>query len=300
VPGGGGGLTGTVAVVTGAGAGLGRAEALALAGEGARVVVNDIGPAADETAEVVRAAGGEAVAHRGDIGDFTVAGELIGLAVESFGDLHTLVNNAGIIRDRMVFGMSEQEWDDVLRVHLKGHFAMTRHATAWWRQRAKDTGAPVRASIVNTASEASLLGSPGQPNYAAAKGGITALTVSTAAACGRFGVRANAICPRARTAMTVGVFGDDWDGEGLDPLSVDHVAPFVAFLAGPAADRVSGQVFVLHGGKVALLAAPRIEKRFDAAGERWSVAELGERVGGWFAGRESTATFAATDVLSLG
>lgn len=291
-------LDGRVAVVTGAGAGLGRAEALALADAGASLVVNDVSAAADDVAAEITGAGGRAVAVRGDVAERDTADGLLAAALEHFGGLHVVVNNAGVLRDRMVFGMSDQDWDEVVRVHLRGHFLLTRAATAHWRRLFKETGAEVGARIVNTASEAFLLGSGGQPNYAAAKAGIAALTVSTARATARYGVRANAICPRARTAMTEDVFGPAPDG-GVDPLSTEHVAPFVAYLAAPAADAVNGQVFVVHGGKVALMAPPTIERRFDAAGPTWTTEELHRAVGGHFADRAG-GMFTSDDLLSLG
>ena len=211
-------LRGLSAIVTGAGRGLGRAEALELARLGAAVVVNDYGQPgrdgsgeasagpAEEVAAEIRATGGTALAHTGDVSDFAQARTLVDSAVDAFGRLDILVNNAGILRDRMVFSMAEEEWDSVLRVHLKGHFNTTRFAAAHWRERSKRAGQPVFGRIVNTSSEAFLAGSAGQPNYAAAKGGIVGLTTSSALALGRYGVTANAICPRARTRMTEDVF----------------------------------------------------------------------------------------------
>jgi NAD(P)-dependent dehydrogenase (short-subunit alcohol dehydrogenase family) len=292
-------LEGRVAVVTGAGAGLGRAEALALARAGAHVVLNDLPGAADEAAEEIRAAGGEASVVAGDIGERSTADALLAASVEKLGRMDVVVNNAGVIRDRMLFNMSDEEWDLVIRVHLRGHFLLSRNAASHWRDLAKSTGAPVYGSVVNTASEAFLVGSPGQPNYAAAKGGITALTLSTARGLGRSGVRANAICPRARTAMTEGVFGEDSSGRALDPLSPEHVAPLVAYLASPAAERITGQVFVVYGGMVALLAAPVVEQRFDAAGETWDLPDLDKQLGSFFADRDPSVGFAADAVMNV-
>ncbi|GAB3481481.1 3-oxoacyl-ACP reductase [Amycolatopsis cihanbeyliensis] len=292
------GLEGKVAVVTGAGAGLGRAEALALADAGAAVVVNDLGGAAKAVAEEIEARGGTALPVAGDVAERSCADELIGAATERLGGLHVLVNNAGVVRDRMLFNMSDEEWDAVLRVHLRGHFLLSRNAGAYWRQRSKAEARPVYGRVVNTASEAFLVGAEGQPNYAAAKGGIAALTVATARGLGRYGVRANAICPRARTAMTAEVFGDAPE-TGTDPLSVDHVAPFVAFLAGEAAGRISGQVFVVHGGMVALLRPPSVEQRFDTTGDTWTLAELADTVGGYFTERDPARMFAAPEILAL-
>lgn len=211
-------LEGLSAIVTGAGRGLGRAEALELARLGAAVVVNDYGrpgrdgsgeasaAPAENVAEEIRAAGGRAVAHLGDVSDFDSARALVDLAVTTYGKLDILVNNAGILRDRMIFSMTESEWDSVIRVHLKGHFNTTHFASVHWRERSKAAGGPVYGRIVNTSSEAFLAGSAGQPNYAAAKGGIVGLTTSTALALSKYGVRANVICPRARTRMTEDVF----------------------------------------------------------------------------------------------
>ncbi|KQV74495.1 3-ketoacyl-ACP reductase [Aeromicrobium sp. Root344] len=292
-------LDGKVAVVTGSGAGLGRAEAIALATAGARVVLNDLPGAADDTASEIKALGGEVAIAAGDVGERSTADLIMQTALESFGALDIVVNNAGVTRDRMLFNMSDEEFDLVLRIHLRGHFLLSRNAAAHWRQVAKETGATVDASVINTASEAFLTGSPGQANYAAAKGGIAALTLTTARGLSRIGVRANAICPRARTAMTADVFGPDESGSAVDPYSADHVAPLVAYLASPAASRISGQVFVVYGGMVALLAAPVVERRFDTEGELWSTEELDRTLGGFFAERDPEVSFAADSVLSL-
>lgn len=291
-------LDGRVAVVTGAGAGLGRAEALALAEAGARVVLNDLPGAADEVAEEVAARGGEAVVVAGDIGETSTADALMAAAVDDLGSLDIVVNNAGVIRDKMLFNMSDEDWDLVIRVHLRGHFLLSRNAGAHWRSVSKATEKPVYGRVVNTASEAFLVGSPGQANYAAAKGGITALTLSTARGLGRMGVRANAICPRARTAMTENVFGEH-PSEGTDPLSPEHVAPLVAYLASPAAEQITGQVFVVYGGMVALLAAPVVEQRFDAQGQTWDLPDLDKQLGTYFADRDPGKGFAADSVMSI-
>ncbi|NBH04000.1 3-oxoacyl-ACP reductase [Amycolatopsis sp. SID8362] len=280
-------LTGRTAIVTGAAAGLGRAEALALAAGGATVVVNDIGEPKD-VVEEIEAAGGKAVAVAGDVGERATADALTQAALD-LGGLDIVVNNAGVLRDKMLFSMSDDDWDTVLRVHLRGHFLLSRNAAKHWRERSKADGKPVYGRLVNTASEAFLIGSPGQPNYAAAKAGITALTMSAARGLAKYGVRANAICPRARTAMTEGVFGAA-PAEGADPLSVEHVAPFVAYLASPAAEHVNGQVFVVHGGTVSLVEAPRIERR-------WRLDELETSVSAFFAERDPGRMFAATEIL---
>ena len=291
-------LDGRSALVTGAGQGIGRAEALALAAAGARVVVNDYDESsAKAVADEVVAAGGEAVVAPGDVSSWSTAEGLVQTAIDAFGRLDILVNNAGVLRDRLVFNISEDEWDTVIGVHLKGHAATTRFATAHWRDRSK-AGEDVDARVVNTSSEAFLFGSPGQPNYAAAKAGVTALTLSTANACGRFGVRANAICPRARTAMTADVFGEA-PAEGTDPLSVEHVAPLVTWLASPAAAAVTGQVFVAYGPMVALASAPAVEKRFDSSGPTWTVEDLDGALGPYFADRDPQQCFRADAFLSL-
>ncbi|WP_030991065.1 3-oxoacyl-ACP reductase [Streptomyces sp. NRRL S-1813] len=312
-------LEGLTAIVTGAGRGLGRAEALELARLGASVVVNDYGQPgrdgsgeasaapAEEVAAEIRAAGGRAVAHLGDVADHEHARALVQLAVESYGRLDILVNNAGILRDRMVFSMTEDEWDSVIRVHLKGHFNTTHFAAAHWRERSKAAGGPVHGRIVNTSSEAFLAGSAGQPNYAAAKGGIVGLTTSTALALGKYGVTANAICPRARTRMTEDVFaglpahqeGQEPGDGGLDVLAPEHVAPLVGYLASPAAARVNGQLLVVHGGMVAIAERPRIAAKFDTTKDLFSFEELDELLTPYYAQRPPNETFAAAEVLAL-
>ena len=292
-------LEGRVAIVTGAGAGLGRAEALALARAGADVVLNDLPGAAEDAAEEVRALGVEALVVPGDVGEGATAAAMMQAATEKLGRLDVVVNNAGITRDRMLFNMTDEEFDLVVKVHLRGHFLLSRDAASYWRSRHKGTGEPVDAAIVNTASEAFLTGSPGQANYAAAKAGITALTLSTARGLAKVGVRANAICPRARTAMTAEVFASESSGDGVDPYSPEHVAPLVAYLASPAAARITGQVFVVYGGMVALLAAPVVEQRFDTGGGHWDLAGLDDQLGGYFAERDPAVCFAADSVMQL-
>jgi NAD(P)-dependent dehydrogenase (short-subunit alcohol dehydrogenase family) len=292
-------LDGRVAIVTGAANGLGRAEARGLAQAGARLVLNDL--AADElhaAAGEIRAGGGEAVACPGDIGEWQTGQDLVAAALAGYGQLDILVNNAGLVRDRMVFSMSEAEWDLVIRVHLRGHFVTTRFATAHWRAASKAAGGPVYARIINTSSEAFLLGSPGQPNYAAAKAGITALTLSTARGCARYGVRANAICPRGRTAMTAALMGEAPAAGEPDPMAPEHVAPLVTYLASPAGAAINGEVFVVHGGVAAVMAPPRIRATFQAAEHgsadgMWSLDAVHAALGPAFAGAGSAGADSA-------
>lgn len=300
-------LDGRTAIVTGAGHGLGRAEAIALAAAGAGVVLNDLpGDAVHAVAEEITAAGGRAVVREGDVGDWAAGEAMLAAALGSFGGLDVVVNNAGVLRDRMVFTMSAQEWDLVLRVHLRGHFITTRLATGYWREQSKRAGGPVYARIVNTSSEAFLLGSPGQPNYAAAKAGITALTVTTARSCARYGVRANAICPRARTDMTADLMGAAPAGT-VDPLAPEHVAPLVTYLAGPAASGINGEVFVVYGGVAAVLEPPRMRTVFHAAEHgspdgMWTLDSVAAAVGPAFADPSAdprAAGFACEDTLKL-
>ena len=294
-------LDGRTAIVTGAGHGLGRAEAIALAGAGARVVLNDLpGPAVRAVADEITAAGGQAVVCEGDVGDWATGEAMLAAAVGSFGGLDIVVNNAGVLRDRMVFTMSADEWDLVLRVHLRGHFITSRLATGFWREQSKQAAGPVYARIINTSSEAFLLGSAGQPNYAAAKAGIAALTVTTARSCARYGVRANAICPRARTDMTAELMGAAPQG-AVDPLAPEYVAPLVTYLAGPAAAGINGEVFVVHGGVAAVMDPPRVRTVFraDSADGMWTLDSVASALGPAFTGDGNAAGFACEDTLSL-
>jgi 3-oxoacyl-[acyl-carrier protein] reductase len=297
-----GALAGKVAIVTGAGNGLGRAESVALARAGALLVLNDLaGDAVAETAGLIAAAGGQAVVHTGDIGDFETGEGLVRTALDTYGALDILVNNAGVLRDRMIFTMTAEEWDTVMRVHLRGHFVTTHFATAHWREASKQAGGPVYARIVNTSSEAFLLGSPGQPNYAAAKAGIAALTVSTARACARYGVRANAICPRARTAMLAGLVSPA-PADGPDPLDPEHVTPLVTYLAGPAGERINGEVFVVHGGVAAVMNPPSIRAVFraDTPDGMWTLPAVHDALDGAFADRSPDSPgFACTETMTL-
>lgn len=293
-------LSGKVAVVTGAAAGLGRAEAVGLAAAGAAVVVNDMAGALDKSdvlAEIA-ALGAKAVAVAGDVSARSTADELVA-AADGLGGLDIVVNNAGITRDRMLFNMSDEDWDAVIAVHLRGHFLLTRNAATYWRDKAKNGAGTVYGRIINTSSEAGLGGPPGQANYGAAKAGITALTVSAARGLGRYGVRANAICPRARTPMTAETFGAAPElGSGeVDPLSPDHVVTLVRFLASPASDGVNGQVFVVYGPSIGLVAAPVLEHKFVASGEAWTPDGLGAALGGYFADRDPNRMFSSVGLL---
>jgi len=275
-------LDGRVAVVTGAGRGLGREHALLLAAEGGRVVVNDIddAPARAVVAEIV-AAGGEAVAAPGDVADWGTGEALVDVAVEAFGGLHVLVNNAGNIADRFLVDMTEDEWDGVVRAHLKGHFVPTRWAAAWWRGRAK-AGLDVRASVVCTTSTSGLRGNPGQANYGAAKAGVAALAVIAAEELARYGVRVNAVAPLARTRLTESVPGlAEMVAAPTDPSTFDawhpaNVSPLVAWLAAESC-AVTGRVFLAHGGKVRLYRPWSVEAEVEKPG-RWSAAELAAAV----------------------
>ena len=293
-------LSGRVAVVTGAAAGLGRAEAIGLARSGATVVVNDM-PAALDTSDVldeITAAGSKAVAVSGDISQRGTADELVTCA-DGLGGLHIVVNNAGITRDRMLFNMTDEDWDAVIAVHLRGHFLLTRNAATYWRAKAKDAGGSLYGRLINTSSEAGLSGPAGQANYGAAKAGITALTLTAAKALGRYGVRANAICPRARTAMTAEVFGEVPDlGAGqIDPLAPEHVVNLVRFLASPAAEAVNGQLFIVYGPTVTLVAAPTAEHRFHAEGQVWDPAALSASMREYFADRDPERNFGVIGLM---
>lgn len=294
-------LSGKVAVVTGAAAGLGRAEAIGLARSGATVVVNDIAAALDasDVMDEISAAGSKAIAVAGDISQRATADELVSTA-DGLGGLSIVINNAGITRDRMLFNMSDEEWDAVIAVHLRGHFLLTRNAATYWRQKTKEAGgAGIYGRIVNTSSEAGLVGPVGQANYGAAKAGITALTLSASRALGRYGVCANAICPRARTAMTADVFGEapDVADDQIDPLSPEHVVTLVRFLASPAAQAVNGQVFIVYGPQVTLVAAPTVERRFTADAPAWEPQDLSATLQEYFAERDPERNFAATALM---
>ncbi|MEU2838217.1 SDR family oxidoreductase [Streptomyces sp. NPDC007076] len=289
---------GRVAVVTGAGRGLGRAHALAFAAEGARVVVNDLGVGLDgsggaagpaqRVVEEIRAAGGEAVAHHGDIATADGAASLVATALDSFGRLDTLVNNAGFLRDRMLVNLDEDDWDAVTRVHLRGHFLPLKHAAAHWRAEAKAGRVP-EARVVNTGSGAGLLGSVGQGGYSAAKAGIVALTLVAAAEMGRYGVQVNAIAPAARTRMTEETFAETMvaPGEGaFDAMAPENVSPLVVWLGSAACAGVSGRVFEAEAGRITVMEGWRPGPTADK-GARWSPAEAGTAVSELLAAAET-------------
>jgi NAD(P)-dependent dehydrogenase (short-subunit alcohol dehydrogenase family) len=253
---------GRVAIVTGAGRGIGRAEAVELARQGARVVVNDVGAARDGTGadaglaqqvvDEIVAAGGEAVADASDISEFDSAGRLVERAVDAYGRLDAVVNNAGVLRDRMLVNMSVDDWDTVLAVHLRGTFAVTRHAAAYWRGLSKG-GQAVDARVVNTSSSSGIYGNVGQSNYGAAKAGIAAFTVIAAMELWRYGVTVNAIAPTAYTRMTADLAG--WEGrtgDGWDPYAPEHIAPLVAWLASAGSRDLTGRVFNVMGGEISV------------------------------------------------
>jgi NAD(P)-dependent dehydrogenase (short-subunit alcohol dehydrogenase family) len=292
-------LDGKVAVITGAGRGIGRGEALLFAGEGARVVVNDVGGEwdgtgqdprpASEVVEEIAAAGGEAVAHYDDISEPQGAAAVIGLALKKWGRIDALVNNAGILRDRMVFNMSVEEWDAVIKVHLRGTFLCTKEVASHWRDRAK-AGERPQGRIVNTSSTSGLLGNAGQSNYGAAKAGIAGFTQIVAMELARYGVTVNAIAPGARTRMTEKTFGEiTVPQEGFDPLAPENVAPLVAYLCTDQAADITGQVFGITGGLVQLYQGWTPVAEIDR-NERWEVSELSQRIGELFEGRDTAYT----------
>ncbi|MEU3300730.1 SDR family oxidoreductase [Streptomyces sp. NPDC006678] len=279
---------GRVVIVTGAGRGLGRAHALAFAAEGAQVVVNDLGvgpdgaPGPDSPAgrvvDEIRATGGEAVAHGGDVASGEGAASLVAAALDSFGRLDTLVNNAGFLRDRMLVNLDEDDWDAVMRVHLKGHFLPLKHAAAHWRAEAK-AGREVAARVVNTSSGAGLLGSVGQGNYSAAKAGVVGLTLVAAAEMSRYGVQVNAIAPAARTRMTERTFAATMaapDEPGaFDAMAPENVSPLVVWLGSAASAGVTGRVFEAEAGRITVMQGWHPGPTADRAA-RWSPAEAGE------------------------
>lgn len=278
-------VDGRVVIVTGAARGIGRGHALEFARHGAKVVVNDLGAEVDgsgssagpagEVVERIRADGGEAIANGEDVSDFDGARRLIEAAIERFGDLHVLVNNAGILRDRMLVNMSPEEWDAVIQVHLRGTFAPLRHAAAYWRARSKDRH-EVSAAVINTTSSSGIYGNIGQGNYGAAKAGIAALTVIAARELGRYGVTVNAVAPAALTRMTENLIR--WQREeettGFDPFGADNIAPLVVWLASEEARGVTGRVFNVRGGAISVAEGWRAGPGTDK-GARWEPGELG-------------------------
>ena len=289
-------LDGKVAIVTGAGRGIGREEALLLASEGAKVIVNDVGGSlqgeggdklpAQEVVDLIKAGGSDGAVNASDVSSWQGAKELVDQAVDTFGQLDILVNNAGILRDKMSFNMEESDWDDVIRVHLKGHFAPSHHAAVYWRNRAK-AGETVSARIINTSSEAGLYGNGGQANYSAAKGGIASMTWVLARELERYGVTVNSISPRARTRMTENLIGDlDTGTKGYDEWDPKNIAELVTFLASDEAADVTGQNFVVFGANIWAMGG------FHPIGEihrdsMWTPSELAAAKGELFKGISS-------------
>jgi NAD(P)-dependent dehydrogenase (short-subunit alcohol dehydrogenase family) len=291
-------LDGKVAIVTGAGRGIGREHALLLASEGARVLVNDVGASgsgegadatpAEEVAAEIRATATDADANHDDVASWDGAQRLVDQAIARFGRLDVLVNNAGILRDAMSFNMTEEQFDAVVKVHLKGHFAPSHFAARYWREQAK-AGEAVAGRIINTASESGLFGNAGQANYAAAKAGIVSMTIVLARELARYGVTANVIAPRARTRLTATVGGAEEfmapkEGE-YDPWHPGNISPLVGFLASDAAADVTGQCFVVWGARIYLMQGWSLASTLDAGGARWTVAGIVERKDDLFAGR---------------
>jgi NAD(P)-dependent dehydrogenase (short-subunit alcohol dehydrogenase family) len=282
---------GRIVVITGAGRGIGREHALEFASQGAKIVVNDLGAEIDgsgssagpagEVVDEIRGMGGEAVANGDDVSDYDGAGRLIQTAIDTFGGLDVLVNNAGILRDRVLVNMTEDDWDSVIRVHLRGHFVPTRHAAAWWREQTKQ-GREVHASVVNTSSTSGLLGNPGQSNYGTAKAGIAAFTTICASELVRYGVRVNAISPAARTRMTESTPGlsdivsAPKDDQAFDVWDPGNISPVVAYLATESCP-LSGKVFFVQGGRVRLFEPWSLTKGIERHG-RWSIEDLAEEL----------------------
>jgi NAD(P)-dependent dehydrogenase (short-subunit alcohol dehydrogenase family) len=276
-------LEGKIAIVTGAGRGIGREHALALARAGARVVVNDLGGSlagegedsrpAQQVAQEIVELGGEAVADDENVADFVGAEQMVQRALDTWGRLDILVNNAGILRDRMLVNMTEAEWDAVIAVHLKGHFAPTRHAAAHWRERSK-AGEEVRGRVINTSSPSGVFGNVGQANYGAAKAGIAGFTLIAAQELGRYGVTVNCLAPNARTRMTEETFGElERPDEGFDPLDPGNMAPVVVALCADEAQDITGQVLFVWGGVVNVLRPWEAGELFSAE-ERWDADDL--------------------------
>src|SRR5215467_7216863 len=276
-------LNGKVAIVTGAGRGIGRSHALAIAAAGAKVVVNDLGGGlagegadatpAQQVVEEITTAGGEAIANGENVADFAGAGRMVQQAIDELGRLDILVCNAGILRDRMLVNMDEGEWDAVIAVHLKGHFAPTRHAAAHWRERSK-AGEDVRGRVIMTSSPSGVFGNVGQANYGAAKAGIAGLTLIAAQELGRYGVTVNCLAPNARTRMTEETFGElTAPADGFDPLDPANIAPLVVALCADEAQDITGQCFFVYGGAINVL-RPWDAGELIAAEERWEAGDL--------------------------
>jgi len=283
-------LEGKVAIVTGAGDGIGKLHALKLAELGASVVVNDIGTTlkgegedkskAQLVVDEIKAAGGEATAHHGDVSNWQDAEGMIQTAVDNYGDMNILLNNAGIMRDATIFTMSESDFDDVVRVHLKGHFAPSKFACNYWRAKSKESGGPIFGRLISTASEAWLMGNPGQPNYAAAKAGITSLTMGIAQLMLKYGVTANVVMPRARTRMTLSgptapIFQKPEDG--FDTFGPQNVVPFFAYLCTPRAERISGHLFIVWGREIKALTRPQTLEVWGTE-EEWTIDSVHEQL----------------------
>ncbi len=286
-----GALDGRVAIITGAGRGLGREHALLFAAEGAKVVVNDLGGGPDgsgsdsgpaqQVVDEIRAAGGDAVPNFDDVTSAAGADGLVRQAISEFGALHVLVNNAGILRDRTIINMTDEEWDDVVRVHLRGHFMPTRAAARYWREQSK-AGLTLRPSLINTTSTSGLFNNPGQANYGSAKTGISTLTIISQRELQRYGVRVNAIAPAARSRLTLATPGIAESilhppADGFDPMHAGNVSPFVGYLA-TADCPITGRIFFVAGGGIHLFQPFAIIDSISKDG-RWTVAELAEQAG---------------------
>ncbi|MBT4521745.1 MAG: SDR family NAD(P)-dependent oxidoreductase [Halieaceae bacterium] len=283
-------LSGKVAIITGAGRGLGREEAMQLARQGASVVINDINlpdaeKAANETVEEIKSAGGQAIAVFGDCADTADSEQLFKTALDTYGDVNIMVNNAGYCRDKTIFGMSDDEFDSVVRVHLRGHFVNMRNATRYWREKAKAEGA-VYGRLISTSSEAMIYGSAGQPNYASAKAGITAMTMGAAQLMIKYGITCNVIMPRARTAMTdqgmtAAMFAAP--EQGFDAFHPENVAPLVGYLASEAAGHIAGEVLVVWGNQINVLQRPTLSDPFASSnGGKWELDDLHASLSGYF------------------
>ena len=285
-------MDGKVVIVTGAGHGVGRGHALDLAQAGAQVVVNDLGGGpsgggadsrvADEVVAIIKERGGEALANYDDVSDFEAAKTLVRQTIDTFGRLDSLVLNAGILRDKMIFNMDEADWDAVIKVHLKGHFAPARHACEYWRQLSKEIGGPVNASVITTGSSVGLLGNVGQTNYAAAKGGIAMFTIALAQDMERYGVRSNMVAPSGNTRLISTMPGRDAtvlepeQYEQWDPMNPWNVAPLVVWLASDLSSHVTGQIFMTSGAKIVHFTpwSPNVAVTVPGGDRRWTAEEI--------------------------